>query len=117
IQMKKNRPGILLSTLAPTAHEQTLTNILLRETTTLGIRAHPITHRHEAHREFQQVQTPWGPVHAKLKYLNNELIGATPEYEDCPALAEKHNLPVKQVHDAAQAAAQALMLERQAAQA
>ena len=109
VQMKKNRPGILLSTLAPTAQEQTLTHILLRETTTLGVRSHPITHRHEAHREFQQVSTPYGPVRAKLKYLHNELIGATPEFEDCRALANKLNLPVKQVHDAAQSAAQSLL--------
>jgi len=109
IQMKKNRPGVLLSVLTKAALEQPLANIILRETTTLGVRVQSLGHRHEAKREIQQVQTPYGPLHVKLKLLDGVAIGAMPEYEDCKTLAAQNNVSVRVVWEAAFVAAQQLL--------
>ena len=103
VQMKKNRPGVVLSVLAPASLEAVLAEILLRETTTLGVRVHPV-HRHEAQREWQTAQTPFGPVRLKLKRRDGRLLGAMPEYEDCRKLAEEKGVPVRHVWEAALAA-------------
>jgi uncharacterized protein (TIGR00299 family) protein len=112
IQMKKNRPAVLLSALGNSSQERTLSNIILEETTTLGVRVHALEHRHEVRREMRQVDTPFGQVRVKLKYAPGEgerAIGATPEFDDCKALAEKHNIAVKTVLEAGTAAAQTLL--------
>jgi uncharacterized protein (DUF111 family) len=108
IQMKKNRPATMLSVLGPGPLQSVLTHIILRETTTLGVRAVPIE-RHEALREFKTVQTPYGPISIKLKRLGNELLGATPEFEECKSAAQKANVPVRLVLESAIAAAQTLL--------
>ena len=59
------------------------------------------------------VETPFGSVHVKTKWIDDKPIAATPEYDDCRALAESANLPVRTVHDAATAAAHALLLSLQ----
>lgn len=104
IQMKKGRPGVLLSVLAPGACEASLADILLRETTTLGVRVHPVA-RHEARRTFATVVTAYGPVQVKLKWVDGVAVGAKPEYDDCVRLAQSHKVPLRLVHEAAQAAA------------
>ncbi|MDY7109843.1 MAG: nickel pincer cofactor biosynthesis protein LarC [Planctomycetota bacterium] len=106
VQMKKNRPAVVLSVLAPAARELALVEIILRETTTLGLRVRPVR-RHEARREMRSVDTAYGAVTVKLKWLGVELIGVMPEYDDCRRLAERHRVPVRLVHEAAAAAAQA----------
>jgi pyridinium-3,5-bisthiocarboxylic acid mononucleotide nickel chelatase len=100
IQMKKGRPGTLLSVLAPAALEATLAEIILRETTTLGVRVHAV-HRHMARRDFMTVSTPYGPVPVKRKWLGDQLAGAKPEYEACLKLAQKADVPVREVYEAA----------------
>ena len=105
IQMKKNRPGVLLSVLASAALEQTLADIILRETTTLGVRVQPVQ-RHEAWREIRPIETPYGTVNVKLKRMGDEWLGAMPEYDDCKRLAEAHGVPVRLVYEAALAIAQ-----------
>ncbi|MCL2649379.1 MAG: nickel pincer cofactor biosynthesis protein LarC [Phycisphaerales bacterium] len=109
IQMKKNRPAILLSALGTTANESALSNVILEETTTLGVRVHPLSHRHEAARDIRQIDTPYGPVHVKLKYLHNQPIGISPEFDDCKALAEKANVPIRLVLESATTAAHAFL--------
>jgi uncharacterized protein (TIGR00299 family) protein len=109
VQMKKNRPGLVLSALAPAAHEAGLADILFRETTTLGVRVHALQRRHEARREVRPVETPFGSVRAKIKWIGSDAVGAMPEYDDCRALAESARLPVRAVYDAAVVAAQALL--------
>jgi uncharacterized protein (TIGR00299 family) protein len=109
IQMKKNRPAILLSVLAQRSKETTLANVLLRETTTLGVRTLTVEHRHEALREMRAIDTSFGQVRVKIKWLDGEAIGVTPEYDDCLALAESANAPVRIVLDAAIIEAQALL--------
>lgn len=104
IQMKKGRPGVLLSVLAPAAHEQPLANLLLRETTTLGVRVH-VVHRHEAGRAFATVETIYGSVQVKLKQMDGQMIGAKPEFEDCQRLAQQQGVPVRLVYEAALATA------------
>lgn len=101
IQMKKNRPAAMLSVLAPAAIEAVLSEIILRETTTLGVRVLPVSKRYEAAREFHEVPTPFGNVKAKLKRLNGEPIGITPEYDQCADLAAKAGKSVREVQDAA----------------
>jgi uncharacterized protein (TIGR00299 family) protein len=108
IQMKKNRPGVLLAVLAPASLQRTIADLILRETTTLGVRVHPV-HRHEADREFKSVLTPFGSVQVKLKKWSGHIIGAMPEFEDCRKLAEQKNVAVKDVHDAALSAARAFL--------
>ncbi len=104
IGMKKGRPGVLLALLAPAALEGVLADILLQETTTLGIRVHGI-HRHEARRDFLRVETVYGAVLIKRKWVYNKVVGAKPEYADCLRLAEEHHVPVRTVFEAAQAVA------------
>jgi hypothetical protein len=112
IQMKKNRPAILLSALAPATHEAALSQVMLEETTTLGVRVHGLQNRHEARREMRDVETPHGTVRVKLKFLDGAQTpaGATPEYDDCKALADKAGVPARQVWEAAMAAAQSLLV-------
>jgi uncharacterized protein (DUF111 family) len=102
VQMKKGRPAVVLSALAPASRELELVDIILRETTTLGLRVRPVR-RHDARRELRTVDTPYGAVNVKLKWLGGELIGIMPEYEDCRRLAEQHKVPVRLVHEAAAA--------------
>lgn len=116
IQMKKNRPGIMLSALGPAAVESNLSHLIMQETTTLGVRVHNLDHRHEARRDLRRVETPWGSVQVKIKWLANkdqpggeEAAGAMPEYDEVKLLAEKQGVPVRQVYEAATAAGQALL--------
>ena len=104
IQMKKERPGTLLSVLAPVDLEETIATTVLRETTSLGVRIHPV-YRYEAQREMRTVQTPYGPARVKLKWVDGKLEGVKAEYEDCRALAEARGLSVRSVYEAAQVAA------------
>ncbi len=110
IQMKKNRPAVVLSALTDAAREAALADIILRQTTTLGLRVHPV-HRHEARRELRQVDTDHGQVTLKLKFINDELVGAMPEFDDVQRLAREVGLDVKRVYDAAIIAANRLVSE------
>lgn len=107
VQMKKGRPGIVLSAMAPAALENTLADLLLRESTTLGVRVHPVR-RHEASREQRRIDTRYGPVQIKLKRIDGAVWGATPEYDDCLRLAAATGVPVRLVYEEAQARARAL---------
>ncbi|MCC6679305.1 MAG: nickel pincer cofactor biosynthesis protein LarC [Phycisphaeraceae bacterium] len=109
VQMKKGRPGVVLSVLAPAAQQAAMIDLMLRQTTTLGVRAFAVLHRGEAEREMRQLDTPHGQVRVKLKQLDGQLIGATPEYDDCLKLAEQSGQPLKRVYDDAFAAAQRLL--------
>jgi len=101
--MKKNRPGIQLTVIAPNDAIDVLAQLVLRETTTLGLRIYPVQRRELARRHVE-VETPWGPVRVKLGMLGDEVVNATPEFDDCERLAEQHGVAVKQVIQAASAA-------------
>ncbi|MBA3072537.1 MAG: nickel pincer cofactor biosynthesis protein LarC [Anaerolineae bacterium] len=97
IHMKKNRPGILLGVIALRKDEATLAELLLRETTTLGLRVQPIG-RYEASREFQQLDTPYGKVTIKAKIMDGKVIHATPEYDDCVRLAKENQVSLLEIY-------------------
>jgi pyridinium-3,5-bisthiocarboxylic acid mononucleotide nickel chelatase len=110
VQMKKGRPGVVLSALCPAALETAASETILRETTTLGVRVQTLAARHEAAgRELRPVDTAYGPVRVKLKRVGSDLVAATPEYDDCAALAAARGVPLREVLDAAQAAGRALV--------
>ncbi len=108
IGMKKARPGTLLRVLAAPADESMLAALLLRETTTLGVRAYPVR-RYIAERELKTVTTAFGPVRVKVKRVEGMTVGAKPEFEDCQALAEATGKPLPTVYAAALAAASPLV--------
>jgi uncharacterized protein (TIGR00299 family) protein len=97
IQMKKNRPAVLLNVLAPVSLEHKMTEIVLRETTTLGVRVRPVT-RHIAEREAMQVETGLGKVTVKVKRVKGKVAGVMPEYDECRRLAEKHDMALRDVY-------------------
>ncbi len=99
IQMKKNRPGVLVRVLCAPIDEQGCTATLFAETTTLGVRRTAYT-RTVLPREFHTVETPYGPVRVKVSRWG-EVERAEPEYEDCRALAEQHGVPLLAVYRAA----------------
>lgn len=103
VQMKKSRPGTLVTVLADAVHFDALAEALFRETPTFGLR-YEHKQRCKLARETVKVQTPWGPVRVKLGRWRGAFMSAHPEYEDCKALAEQSNVPLRQVIDAARAA-------------
>ena len=99
IQMKKNRPGVLLSVLAPEALMESLEAILFRETATLGIRRYAVQ-RHKMRREAVTIDTPWGPVRGKRGWREGGPDVVAPEYEDCARVARQHGVPLRDVYAA-----------------
>jgi hypothetical protein len=108
VQMKKGRPAVVLSALAPASCRQAVCELIIRETTTFGLRVHDVQ-RLEARREQKLVETPYGSLSVKLKWLDDELLGASPEYDQCRQLATKAGATVRSVYEAAQAAANRLV--------
>jgi pyridinium-3,5-bisthiocarboxylic acid mononucleotide nickel chelatase len=96
VQMKKGRPGIVLTVLATPAHAELLARILLTETTTLGVRMRQEQRRILA-REHVTVESCWGPIRVKLGRLRGEVVNCAPEFEDCRTIAEATGVPLKTV--------------------
>jgi uncharacterized protein (DUF111 family) len=102
IQMKKNRPGVLLSALAAPDQVKDLASVLLHETSTLGVRLCPPMRRFKADRRVREVTTPWGVVRVKEKWLNgahspSERLAVSPEYDDCARLARETGEPLVRI--------------------
>jgi uncharacterized protein (TIGR00299 family) protein len=104
IFMKKNRPGIKLSVLVRAEDEARLAQLLLRESSTLGMRVLPVG-RYEAERRMDTVTTPFGDIAVKLKIIEGEVVGAVPEYEPCKTAAQAHGISTREVYEAAAALA------------
>jgi hypothetical protein len=100
IQMKKNRPGTLLSIIAPPGARERLTATVFRETTTIGVRYREMD-RECLDRETVTVETPFGPVGVKIARRNGEVMNVSPEFDDCARIAAASGKPVKDVHAAA----------------
>ena len=96
IQMKKSRPGVLLTVICEPATVAELEAILFRETATFGVRRHT-AHRTKLHREAVTVETPWGPVKAKRGWREGFAV-VTPEYDDCARVAREHDVPLRDVY-------------------
>lgn len=100
VQMKKNRPGTLLTVLCKPENAAKLTQMLFTETTTLGVRRRDEV-RTVLARRWESVQTAWGEVRIKIASMNGSVTNYAPEYEDCRRIAAKHHVPLKQVMAAA----------------
>lgn len=96
VQMKKNRPGQLVTLLCEPSNLKRLIDLIFRETTTIGIRTHEVR-RQTLARESVPVQTPLGTIRMKISRLNGTLLNAAPEYEDCRRIATEQGLPLKEV--------------------
>lgn len=96
VQMKKNRPGTVLTVLTRPEHEGKLRALLFRESSTLGVRT-----RHERRyalpRRHEAVVTLWGEIRMKVAQLNGAVLHYAPEYEDCRRIAVEHHVPLKTV--------------------
>jgi uncharacterized protein (TIGR00299 family) protein len=100
IQMKKNRPGVLLNVLCSEVDTDRFTEMMLRETSAFGVRRF-VSERRKLRREVQKVETAFGPVDVKLGKLNDQVVQASPEYESCKAAADRAGVPLKQIYEAA----------------
>ncbi|MBN1189438.1 MAG: nickel pincer cofactor biosynthesis protein LarC [Dehalococcoidales bacterium] len=96
IQMKKNRPAVLLSVLCPAEAESVLVETILRETSTLGIRIRPVT-RHITRREIREFDSSLGRVRVKVKRYAGKMLAVSPEYEDCRLIAREKKIPLQEV--------------------
>lgn len=96
IQMKKNRPGMLVQVLCKAAAVDSLEEILFRETTTLGVRRWQVARR-SLRREPHTVETPLGPIEGMLAWLDESACRFSPEYESCRAVAEKQGRSLQEV--------------------
>jgi uncharacterized protein (TIGR00299 family) protein len=99
-QMKKNRPGQLITILCEPPNVSRLIDLIFRETTTIGVRTHEVRRRTLA-RESVTVETPFGEVCMKISRMHGSVLNATPEYEDCRRIATQKNIPLKDVLAAA----------------
>jgi uncharacterized protein (TIGR00299 family) protein len=100
IQMKKNRPGTLLSVLCRPSDRQKIQEILFTETSTFGIRYREID-RVTLDREVVQVQTVFGPIQIKIGKQDGKVFQVSPEFESCNAIAEGSQQPLKRIYQLA----------------
>ncbi|MBV9926886.1 MAG: nickel pincer cofactor biosynthesis protein LarC [Acidobacteria bacterium] len=103
VQMKKSRPGVLVSILCRPSDAGAMRELLFAETPTLGVRTYAVTRR-ALEREAVTVETEFGTIAVKVARREGRAVGATPEYEDCRAAARAHNVPLRVVQEAARAA-------------
>ncbi len=96
VQMKKNRPGTLMTVVAPPERRSTLADLIFQETTTIGVRYQEVE-RDCLDRAIVSVDTPLGAVRFKLASRGGRVINAVPEFDDCARLAAARDLPVKEV--------------------
>jgi uncharacterized protein (TIGR00299 family) protein len=100
IQMKKNRPGVLLTVLCAEADADKFSEMILRETSAFGVRR-MVAERRKLRREFTRVKTPFGEVTVKIGRLDGRVLQAAPEFESCKKLAVRAKIPLKRVYETA----------------
>jgi len=96
VQMKKNRPGTLMTVVVAPDTREAMTDIIFHETTTIGLRYADVD-RECLEREVVKVETPLGEVRVKVSRRNGRVMTATPEFDDCATLAAANGVPVKDV--------------------
>ncbi|HYO29639.1 MAG TPA: nickel pincer cofactor biosynthesis protein LarC [Thermomicrobiales bacterium] len=96
VVMKKGRVGVTVSVLSPAERRRDLEDVLIEQTTTLGVRSRPVD-RVKAARRFETVTTRWGDVRVKLRGWRGRVIDAAPEYDDCLELARSADVPIREV--------------------
>lgn len=97
VQMKKNRPGTLMTIVCRPGDRRALTDLVFSETTTIGVR-HQEMERECLDRELVSVATPWGEVRIKVARQAGRVLNAQPEFDDVARLAAAHDVPIKDVH-------------------
>ncbi len=102
--MKKGRPAVTISVLAEPSARERIAAVLFAETSTIGLRYHPVA-RLKLAREIMEVETPWGRARVKVSRAGGETITLSPEYDDCKRLAREHRVALRLVLEQAQAAA------------
>jgi uncharacterized protein (TIGR00299 family) protein len=100
IQMKKQRPGMLLTVLCAPSRRDALLDLIFTESTTFGVREH-LTRRTMLERRWEPVTTPYGQVRVKLGSWKGRAVTASPEYDDCLSLAEKTGIPLRTIFESA----------------
>ena len=110
VQMKKNRPATMLSAIVPSELEARAVALVMRETSTLGVRVRPLS-RYEAQRETLAVDTSLGKIEVKVKRLEGRDVGVSPEYEACRRVALERGLPLQEVYRIVQREAEEKLLE------
>jgi len=108
IQMKKNRPAVMLSVLAPGDVESRLAETIMRETSTLGIRVRPVF-RHIAGRDIIEFESSYGKVKVKVKRFEDEVVSIAPEYDECKKIATEKGIPLRDVYRTVEAEARILI--------
>jgi uncharacterized protein (TIGR00299 family) protein len=103
IQMKKNRPGVMVTVLCGEDQIVAMEEILFRETTTLGVRRYPVS-RHKLKRQATEVETAFGPIRGKLGWLDGRPPTFSPEHDDCARVAAERGVALRDVYNAAHAA-------------
>ena len=103
VQMKKNRPGVLLSVLCEREQKEAVMKLLFMETTTLGVRSYEVSRR-ALERSVVRVETQYGPIDVKVAHLDGRVVNEMPEFEQCRGAAARANVPLKLVEDAARLA-------------
>ncbi|HEX7332627.1 MAG TPA: nickel pincer cofactor biosynthesis protein LarC [Pyrinomonadaceae bacterium] len=103
VQMKKNRPGVLLSVLCGREEKEAVMRLLFMETTTLGVRSYEVTRR-ALQRSVVRVETQYGPIDVKVAHLDGRVVNEMPEFEQCRQAALHANVPLKVVEEAARVA-------------
>jgi uncharacterized protein (TIGR00299 family) protein len=98
LQMKKNRPAVMVTVICTSNDTERLADLLLRETSTLGVRIQHVQ-RLKAQRTQEQIETPLGSMLVKVKRLGARVISATPEYEECRRIAQERGIPLADVYD------------------
>ena len=96
VQMKKNRPGTLVTVLAPPEHREAITGRLFAETTTIGVRYHEVL-RERLDREIRRLETPVGPIRFKIASREGRVLNASPEFDDCARAAADRGVSIKDV--------------------
>lgn len=109
LQMKKNRPATLVTVITRPEDGDRLAMLLLRETSTLGVRIQEVQ-RLKAQRAQEQISTPLGPMIVKVKRLGTRIISVAPEYEECQRIAREQNIPLAEVYEVAREAARSLII-------
>jgi uncharacterized protein (DUF111 family) len=110
--MKKNRPGVKLSVLCPADVMGAIESVLFSETTTLGLRRWPVS-RHVLARRAHSVETPWGQVEGKVRWLADGQARFAPEFESCQRIAQEERIPLREVYEAAEKAFDPTRVRRQ----
>jgi uncharacterized protein (DUF111 family) len=96
VQMKKNRPAVLVSILCQTELREAMQNLLFSETTTLGVRCYEVERR-ALQRETVRVETPYGQIDVKVASIKGRVVNQMPEYEQCRTAAERAGVALRVV--------------------